>query len=163
MYFACDPVALEFVDDAPVRIDRSIELDATPAAVFELFADAATWPLWFPGIRRVEWTSPEPKGVGTTRTVVLDVGTVYERFLAWQPGTHFAFRFVGHNRPFFRFLIEDYRLHDLGSGRARLDYTMAYAPRWPLRIAGRIARGMFERMCDGAVAGLAAYVRKSPR
>ena len=34
-----------------------------------MLADAESWPHWATVITKVTWTSPEPRGVGTTRTV----------------------------------------------------------------------------------------------
>ena len=58
-----------------------VNLDASPEAVFDIFADGESWPRWFKGIYRVDWTGPEPKGIGTTRTVKLTTMTVHEHFL----------------------------------------------------------------------------------
>ena len=57
------------------------------------------------GIDRVDWTSPRPFGVGTTRTVTFQGGgmEVYETFIAWDPGKHMAFTFdqsIGKSKPF---------------------------------------------------------------
>jgi hypothetical protein len=42
----------------------------------------------------VTWTSPEPRGVVTARTVDMRGGIVgNEEFLAWEPFTRMAFRF----------------------------------------------------------------------
>ena len=82
MRFACRPVELDFISQARWRFENVVELDAPPEKVFDIFADGESWPRWFDGILRVVWTSPEPKGVGTTRSVSLTSGTVYEHFLA---------------------------------------------------------------------------------
>jgi hypothetical protein len=45
-------------------------------------------------ITNVTWTGPEPRGVGTTRTVDMRGGIVGdEEFLTWEPFTRMAFRF----------------------------------------------------------------------
>ena len=59
-----------------------------------MLADAESWPHWATVITNVAWTSPEPRGVGTTRTVNMRGGIVGdEEFLAWEPFSHMAFRF----------------------------------------------------------------------
>ena len=56
--------------------------------------DAESWPHWATVITKVTWTSPEPRGVGTTRVVNMRGGiTGDEEYLAWEPHAHMAFRF----------------------------------------------------------------------
>jgi hypothetical protein len=156
--FTCRPVGLEFVEGASWRFENTVELDAAPGAVFDIFADGESWPRWFADIKRVTWTSPEPKGVGTTRTVVLTTMTVFEHFLAWDHGRRFAFRFVGSSLPLCRAGIEDYRLEEIGPGRTRFFYGVYLEPTLVVRLVGPIAKLQFARMFRRAAEGLRAYV-----
>ncbi len=158
MMFSCRPVGLDFIEKAPWRFENEVEVVGTPEAVFDLFADGESWPKWFEGIRKVVWTTPEPKGVGTTRTVTLNSGTVYEYFLAWERGHRFCFRFVGANRPLFNAGIEDYRLESVGDRRTRFRYGVYIEPTWVLRLGAPIARRIFARMFRTATVGLQAYL-----
>jgi uncharacterized protein YndB with AHSA1/START domain len=160
MRFACQPVGLDFAARAPWRFEHVVELDAAPERVFDLFADGESWPKWFPGIRRVLWTSPEPKGVGTTRTVTLSTLTVFEYFLAWEPGRRFAFRFEGADRPVFRAGLEDYVLEPLPGGRTRFAYRVFLEPTWLVRLAGPLARANFDRTLAAGAAGLRAFLAR---
>jgi len=157
MHFPCRPVGLEFIAEAPWRFENVVELDAPPEQVFDVFADGESWPRWFEGIQRVVW-GPEPKGVGTTRSVTLTTGTVHEYFLAWDRGKRFAFRFTGANRPYFRAGVEDYRLEDIGNGRTRLSYGVYLEPTLLVRAFAPIAKGMFGSMFRTAAAGLVRYL-----
>lgn len=161
MRFKCRPVGLDFIEGAPYRFENVVDLEATPEAVFDIFADGESWPRWFEGIKGVVWTSAEPKGVGTTRTVTLTTMTVYEHFLAWEHGRRFAFRFEGSSLPLCRAGIEDYRLEDLGLGRTRFHYGVYLEPSLPVRLAGPIARAQFRTMFRRAAHGLKAHVAKS--
>ena len=161
MRFTCRPVGLEFIEGAAYRFENVVELDAPPEAVFDIFADGDSWPRWFKDIKHVEWTSGEPKGVGTTRTVTLTTMTVYERFLAWDRGRRFAFRFEGSSLPLCRAGVEDYRLEDIGSGRTRFFYGVYLEPSLIVRLAGPIARAQFGGMFRRAAEGLKTYVARS--
>jgi carbon monoxide dehydrogenase subunit G len=163
MRFDCRPVGLDFITSAPWRFENSVQLDATPEAVFDLFADGASWPQWFPGIRRVEWTSPEPKSVGTTRTVTLTTATVYEYFLAWDRGERFTFRFEGANRPLFRAGVEDYRLAPLPGGRTRFDYGVYLEPSLLVQALGPLTRAWFASVFRGGATGLQRFLAARPR
>ena len=160
MRFICEPVGLDFIDSprAIWRFENVVELEATPETVFDIFADGESWPRWFEDIRQVTWTSPEPKGVGTTRTVVLTTMTVYEHFLAWERGRRFTFRFTGSTLPLCRAGIEDYRLDDLGNGRTRFVYGVYLAPTFLAQLVGPIMKLQFTRMFRKAAEGLRSYV-----
>src|SRR5918997_1452488 len=71
---SCDRVGLDFIDTAPFRFVSTVDLAITPEQLFEVLADAESWPQWATVITKVTWTSPEPRGIGTTRTVHMRVG-----------------------------------------------------------------------------------------
>ncbi|WP_176707016.1 SRPBCC family protein, partial [Mycobacterium malmoense] len=89
--FPCEHVDLSFIDSAPFVFRNSVDLAITPEQLFEVLADAQAWPRWASVITKVTWTSPEPRGVGTTRVVEMRGGIVgNEEFLAWEPFSHMA-------------------------------------------------------------------------
>lgn len=157
MRYACEPVDASIFESAPMRFRHDVEIAAPRERIFRIFEDGASWPRWFKGIRRVQWTSPRPFGVGTTRVVTLDLVTVDEHFFRWEPGRRLSFYLTRHSLPLAHVLAEDYLLEDAGAGRTRFTYTVAIRPRALLRLGGPIARGNFDRMFRGACAGLAAY------
>lgn len=162
MRFTCRAVELGSLAGAAWRFENVVELDAASAEVFDVFADGESWPNWFDAVRRVVWTSPQPRGVGATRTVVLRIAlldvTVQERFLAWDPGRRFAFRFEGASLPLIHAGIEDYLLEDLSGGRCRLTYAVHLEPTAAARAAGPVARPMFARMLRAGAEGLRSYI-----
>ncbi|OBG36663.1 SRPBCC family protein [Mycobacterium sp. E3198] len=138
--FPCERVDLSFVDSAPFRFSNSVELAVTPEQLFEVLADAQSWPRWAPVITKVTWTSPEPFGVGTTRTVDMRGGMVgNEEFLAWEPFTRMAFRFNECSTQAVAAFAEDYRVEVIPGG-CRLTWTMAQKPAGPARLAMFVGR-----------------------
>lgn len=91
MKFKYRPVDMDFLERAPVRFVNEVELDASATDVFTIFEDAEAWPEWIKLIVKVEWTSPKPYGVGTTRIVKGSFLTVNEYFFVWQQNKRFAF------------------------------------------------------------------------
>ena len=78
------------------------------------------------GLEKVEWTSPKPYAVGTTRTVTFAGGIrIDESFHVWDHGKRIAFYVTGISTGMVTALAEDYQVTDLGSGRCRLRWTMA--------------------------------------
>lgn len=133
--YDCERVDLDFIDSAPFRFVSTVDLAITPEQLFEVLADEASWPHWATVITNVEWTSPEPRGVGTTRTVSMRGHiTGYEEFLAWEPFSHMAFRFNTTTSDALSAFAEDYRVVETPDG-AHLTWVMAMKPSG---IAGRL-------------------------
>ena len=102
----CERVDLSFIENAPYRFRNSIDLAITPEQLFEVFADAESWPRFVTLIGRVTWTSPQPHGVGTTRTAeiawrhrrqrrVPGLGTVHPHGLSVQRMLSASLRRIG--------------------------------------------------------------------
>ena len=134
----CERVDLDFVDHAPYRFVSEVDLAITPEQLFEVLADATSWPHWASVITNVTWTSPEPRGVGTTRTVEMRGGIIGdEEFLAWEPFTRMAFRFNESSTGTVAAFAEDYRVVPTAGG-CHLTWIMAMRPNG---VAGRL--GLF--------------------
>ena len=133
--FPCERVDLGFIDSAPFVFRNSVDLAITPEQLFEVLADAESWPRWASVITKVTWTSPEPRGVGTTRVVEMRGGIVGdEEYIAWEPFTHMAFRFNECSTRSVAAFAEDYRVEVIPGG-CRLTWTMAQKPAGPARVA----------------------------
>lgn len=129
----CEKVGLDFVDTAPYRFSNTVDLNVTPDQLWEVFVDAAAWPRWAKVITNVTWTSPEPFGIGTTRTVEMVGGLVgSEEFLAWEPGTLLAFRFNEASETVIRAFAERYDIVSTPNG-CRLTWTLALDVTGPAR------------------------------
>ena len=145
-YYECERFDLDYYDRAPVRFVNEVELAATPARLFEIFAEDHAWTVWVKGIAKVEWTSPKPFGVGTTRTVTFVDGTEnYELFTAWEEGHEMAFCFVGISKDLWWRFGERYEVTDLGVG------AVGSSGRWPTsRAAGSLGcTASWRRRCGG--------------
>ncbi|VEG42475.1 polyketide cyclase/dehydrase and lipid transport [Mycolicibacterium flavescens] len=124
----CERVDLDFVENAPFRFVSTVDLAITPEQLFDVLADAESWPHWATVITEVTWTSPEPRGVGTTRTVKMRGGIVGdEEFLAWEPYSHMAFRFNEASTGSIGAFAEDYRVVRTPQG-CHLTWVMAMKP-----------------------------------
>lgn len=133
--YPCEPVGLDFIDTAPFRFTSTVELAITSEQLFEVLADENSWPHWATVITGVEWTSPPPRGVGTTRTVTMRGNIVGdEEFLAWEPFSHMAFRFNRSNSNAISAFAEGYRVVDTATG-CHLTWVMAMKPNG---LAGRL-------------------------
>jgi hypothetical protein len=161
--FECKPFQdLEALRAAPHVINNTIELDCTPAELFAIFDDEHTWKEWVPGIATVDWTTPRPFGVGTTRTVTFQGGgmKVYEEFIAWDLGKHMAFTFTGATQRVWWAFGEEYRVSDLGGGRCKLAWTVAYEPRFVFKALHFLFGPLMSWGLGRVLKGLGPYVLK---
>src|SRR4051795_5067065 len=99
MHFSCRPIDASFFDTAPMRFVNAVDLNASPEKVFAFFADSDSWPKWFPAIRKAQWTSEKPYGVGSTRTGWLPPTSVDEHFFRWEPNRRCSFYATGTSAP----------------------------------------------------------------
>ncbi|MCO4745004.1 MAG: SRPBCC family protein [Proteobacteria bacterium] len=128
MGFHCETLTAEQIAEQPVMFRYEKELPCTPAQLFAIFEDPASWPKWAPGIGKVIWTSPKPYGIGTTRTVVFWGGTeVYEEFVKWDEGREMAFTFTGTSQEIWTSFGEHYKVEETPDG-CRLTWTVGYNP-----------------------------------
>jgi carbon monoxide dehydrogenase subunit G len=133
--YPCESVGLDFIDEAPFRFVSTVDIAINPEQLFEVLADAQSWPHWATVITKVVWTSPEPRGVGTTRTVSMRGNIVGdEEFIAWEPFSRMAFRFNQSTSNAISAFAEDYRVVQTADG-CHLTWVMAIKPNG---MAGRL-------------------------
>lgn len=93
---------------------------------------------WCSAMSRLEYTSSEPYGVGTTRAAMTAGGLLAfrERFFRWDEGLRKSFCVEQASLPFFRRFAEDYLVEPRGTG-CRFTWTFAFepAPAWRLFFA----------------------------
>jgi carbon monoxide dehydrogenase subunit G len=147
--YPCERVELSFLDDAAHRFRNSVELAVTPEQVFEVLADADAWPKWASVITKVTWTTPEPRGVGTTRTVDMRAGIVgNEEFLVWEPFTRLAFRFNDCSTRTVAAFAENYDIVATPGG-CRLTWTVALKTagpgQWSVTLVRPLINATFQR------------------
>lgn len=128
--FACKIVDVDFLATARHRFYAEETITATPEQIFEVFEDPHSWTVWATPIQRVEWTSPKPFGIGTTRTVSMSGNLVGEEvFIAWERGKRMAFCFTTMSQNSIESFAEDYQVTDLGNGTCKVQWTMAMQPK----------------------------------
>ncbi|MCB1615924.1 MAG: SRPBCC family protein [Pseudomonadales bacterium] len=124
--YPCKEVDLSFFGQTKNCYKAVVEIDATPEQVFDCFEEADAWPAWAPPITHVEWTSPKPFGLGTTRTVSMVAGMVGDEvFIAWEYPKRMAFCFTACSRDMVESFAEDYQVTVLPNGKTQVIWTMA--------------------------------------
>jgi hypothetical protein len=149
--YECEKVGLDWMTTAQSRFSNSVDIALSPDDLFGVLARADTWPRWAKVIKHVEYTSPEPRGVGTTRVVQMAGGMVGdEEFLAWEPGRRMAFRFNTSATRTLKAFLEDYHLDAItdgpGVGGTRLTWELGMETAGPSKLFSTpITNFMFRR------------------
>lgn len=134
---------------------------AVPAnTLFNSLADGPAWKEWLG--TDVEWTTPEPHGVGTTRTVTLNGQTIEEKFLTWDDGERITFRFDRCTLPMAAF-AERYECVSSGASACELQWSYAFEWGGPLApVLGRVFGIGFAAKGKRSLKKLAALLENDP-
>ena len=160
--YETDKVDMSYFQTAPYLFRSEVTIRCTPQQLFASFEDEHSWSAWAMPITKVEWTSPKPFGIGTTRSVSMLGGLIgYEEFLAWEPNTHMAFRFnqVNKNNAIASF-GENYDVTDLGNGLVKLVWTVGMAPAGPGAFMMKFTKGLTAWGLQWTLNGLKKYMEK---
>lgn len=158
----CKKIDLDFLDQAPIRMVSEVELPCNPQQLFEIFEDADAWAVWVDVIKKVDWTSPRPFAVGTTRSVEMPGGMVaYEEFLAWDAPRHMAFRFNQFTQKFLKAFGENYQVEDLGNDHCRLVWTVGMEPAGPAALILPLLKPILARNLRNIMSELKKYVESN--
>ena len=123
----CQEVDAGEFERPTVRV--SVDVAVGPGQLFEILEDSDAWPRWLTALDDVTWTSSDPKGVGTTRTVTIGGNFIAdEEFIVWEADRRMAFRFTTCSRAVFRAFAEDYRIVPTDNG-CRLTWSVVARPR----------------------------------
>jgi Polyketide cyclase / dehydrase and lipid transport len=124
--FKLQPVGEEFLHSAPQRQIGVLEISQPADRVWaELTSDDTL--SWCRALAGVEWTSPRPFGVGTTRIVTPRMPglALEEVYFRWEEGTRKSFYISAATLPLFRRFAEDFLVEATSPSSCRLTWTVA--------------------------------------
>lgn len=78
-----EPIDVDFFDSAPITYRIDVNLPVTPARAWAELTRQNTLD-WCRAIKSIEFTSPAPYGVGTTRRAALPGAGLSEHFFVWD-------------------------------------------------------------------------------
>jgi len=153
-------VDVDYATDGPNNFVIVVSIDVPAAVLFNCLTDGPAWKEWL-GID-VEWTSPEPFGIGTTRTVSTAGQTIEETFLAWDQDERLNFRFDRATLPVSAF-AEDYRVVPVGDQSCSLHWSYAYEWAGPLApVSGPVFAKLFAMNGKRSLSKLKALLEANP-
>ena len=158
MWFKMVPRDLSWSDQAAQKVTNVVVLSASPEEVFSILADIEQTPLWFEDIDGGSWYSAQTHCTGAKRTVHLNMLSVRETFLSWEPGRRFAFTITESTLPLTVSIVEDYRLIQTDNDHTRLEWDVVYQLRWFVIPFKPIVVWVFGSMFRRASRSLVDYV-----
>jgi hypothetical protein len=149
-WHSLDPADADFFGSAPHVFTYQKRFAAPPATVWEQLTSDDSIAAWGPLTKDVNWTTPRPFGVGTTREVVAAGGAVMrERFFIWNEGSRHAFWAYESSLPFFTRFAEDYVVEPDGDATL-FTWTLAMEPKGaltlPLKFLAPAVKAAFGRI-----------------
>ncbi|MEL6892282.1 MAG: SRPBCC family protein [Actinomycetota bacterium] len=144
-------VGPEWITEAPIRVEQSIDIAAAPAAVWPHIADHERWPEWFTELDRIERIG-SGEGVRSGRRVTARRLTIDEEFTAWDENERFAFAVVKSPIPVLARLAEEVVLEQVDHG-TRVTYRQGVEGK---RFVGGVMALIWKRAPAQVAAALAA-------
>lgn len=144
------------------QLNESIEIAASPSAIWEILSDSRLLPHWVPAVEEVTSCSLDGEGVGATRSCSANLagtsGRMVERCVEFVPMTRLAY-LVDDESFGMRRMFDHYgfalNLVDLGQECTRVTIETHYTPRNPVFAAMNAAvlrrrfRGVAREILDG--------------
>lgn len=148
-------MGLEFLDEAPLRVEIEVTSGLPRARVWQAFVDAGTWPGWFPGVRYACYPEQSPPhGVGTLRAADVEGQLFEETILAWDEPERWAYRIDRCTAPLAHAQVESTELAEDAAGGTRVRWILASDPREALAAARDVLPQILERRLADALANL---------
>jgi len=154
------PVGLEFLDEAPLRVEVQVESLLPRGQVWSAFVDPSTWPAWFPGVRAAAYPDQSPPhGVGTVRTADVSGQLFEETLLAWDEPERWTYRIDRCTAPLASAQVESTELSDSPGGGTLVRWILASDPSDAFASAKDALPGILESRLAEALANLEELAR----
>lgn len=154
-WYEMRPVGLEFLDEAPLRVEIALTTALSPERVWGAFVDPRSWTAWFPGVRDASYPGQSPPfGVGTLRAADVEGELFEETILAWQEPLRWTYRIDRCTAPLAHAQVESTELAPSASGGTRVAWILASDPREGLAAARDALPAILERRLGAALANL---------
>lgn len=157
MKFKCEAGDISYLERAPLQFVNTVELNASPEAVFAALSDTETWLRWFPDMKAAAWEG-EP-GTGANRIVKVGPMDITEHFVIWREPYQMAFYVSDTSLPFARRMVENYTIEETSAG-SRFTYAVGMEVRFPLSVVQFAAKPKLRKMFRDAAVSFEKYMNE---
>jgi len=126
-----DKITTAFLTEAPVRYEVAIDTSLSQQQLWNAFADAKTWPHWFPKVTHASYDGPAPYDVGTMRRSIVDGIHYEETMLIWDEPQRWGYRIDKATSAISRAQLELTEFEKMDSG-TRVKWILACNPIYPI-------------------------------
>ncbi|MDT5196052.1 MAG: hypothetical protein QOH20_2806 [Mycobacterium sp.] len=162
-WYPLEPSDAGVLASAPHVFRYRMQYAATPERVWESLASDASLSAWGSSVKQLNWLSPRPFGIGTTREVVLAPGAprVRERFIRWDEGSGYSFVVYEASVPVFRHFVEDYVVEADGDNTL-FTWTVAIEPKRAFAVRFKLLTPVLKVAFGRAASDGKKYFAKQP-
>ncbi|MUL84198.1 MULTISPECIES: SRPBCC family protein [unclassified Mycolicibacterium] len=152
--FTLESADADFFTTAPHIFAYQKRFAAPPERVWESLVSDESLAAWGPSVKAVNWLSPRPFGVGTSREVTLAPGVVrvHETFFRWEEGHRYSFSVDHASIPSLRRFAEDYLVEPVGDGQTQFTWIVAIEPKpafaWAFKGLAPVVKAAFGRLAS---------------
>jgi uncharacterized protein YndB with AHSA1/START domain len=149
------PVGLEFLDEAPLRVEVEVSCSLPRATVWGAFVDPTSWADWFPGVEVAAYPEQDPPyGPGTIRTARVSGELFEETILAWDEPSRWTYRIDRSTAPLASAQVESTELEEAAEGGTLVRWILASDPSEQFAKAAEVLPGILERRLAEALRNL---------
>jgi uncharacterized protein YndB with AHSA1/START domain len=149
------PVGLEFLDEAPLRVEVAVTSSLPRAVLWNAFVDPTSWKDWFPGVRQADYPNQSPPyGVGTLRTADVSGELFEETVLAWDEPERWTYRIDRCTAPLASAQVESSEFAPNPDGGTTVRWILASDPGESFARAREALPGILEKRLGDALANL---------
>lgn len=162
-WYPLEPSDAGVLASAPHVFRYRMQYAATPERVWESLASDASLSAWGSSLKQLNWLSPRPFGIGTTREVVLAPGAprLRERFIRWDEGSGYSFVVYEASVPVFRHFVEDYVVEADGDNTL-FTWTIAIEPKRAFAVPFKLLSPVLKVAFGRAASDGKKYFAKQP-
>jgi hypothetical protein len=126
-WHTCRKVGPDYADTAPARFVAVRDIARPRQAVWNAFADPATWSHWFPHVEWVAYDGPPPYGVGTIRRSSVAGCLHDETMVVWEEPSRWGYIIDRVTEPLSTAQIEITEFDEVPGGTS-VRWTLACDP-----------------------------------
>jgi len=104
-------------------VTRSVDVHVSPQRAWRRLSEIGNLALWIVGIKKCVITSKKRKGVGATRLITFQDGSVIEeQIVIWNSSNSFSYLVIGKNLP-FRAYFATLSIKSLGKNLTKITWS----------------------------------------